>query len=774
VKARSSFFVHQALSQYEGSQADGFVVIDVLSNPGSFDFHDGCLSLEYSLNSFPTKIHSMYVTLNVQELTRADFLQDALPKYLLSAGSFYRSMIVPVAATTEVELLSQLEKNGFARTGIPLSLGGSWVFSGCQEATPEPIEPTCGKKRRRYVPSDLQGAAALVELAHRIDASEEVDDDVREVHDALALLPTYDKAAFVEASSMAPDLVKQESNPSLFLQCENRDPWAAAKRIATYWSKRKSIFGDRAFLPLDLSGRGALSDEDVMVFKSCYLAQLPDSMTGQSVICFNRALAPQEFPVESQWRALFYLAHVCGKNEISVRDGVISLHILTQLPSAPPAEVMGALDLWKSSLPIRLDSCHFLCIKPTSNISSSIRSWLQIIQHNSQISYGGGVYAHIVNSGLDVAAKLGPFGVVSSGIPVSIGGSWSYSNAVVWIQRQSMPTVCPISSNCFLADRELSQAKKVKMLPRIQEESMREHKRVHVADTGASNTTITVLSDDDAFPEGFVETAAVSANGLNQMEQAIACLPDEDKVDLLQARREVPELVEKESPMLRFLRYEKYNSWAAARRYAAYWKNRKLAFGDRCFLPMNQTGEGALTRDDIVSISTGYVAFLKYDDRGRSVLLFDSSRRVNHSRETRLRCSFYIWGILAENSMSQDDGYVSISILSRPTLDRTMKECIALVEESIPARCSETHIVNCPSVSGRSSFMNTMVPLMLQIMGPFLEKNVRVHVADTRAELAEKLAACGLQKASLPKCIGGNWGYEMFSQWQENRLRYEV
>jgi hypothetical protein len=67
-----------------------------------------------------------------------------------------------------------------------------------------------------------------------------------------------------------------------------------------------------------------------------------------------------------------------------------------------------------------------------------------------------------------------------------------------------------------------------------------------------------------------------------------------------------------------------------------------------------------------------------------------------------------------------------------------------------------------------------MVPLMLQIMGPFLEKKVRVHVADSRLELAEKLAACGFDKVSLPKCVGGAWGYEMFSQWQENRIRYEV
>lgn len=226
--------------------------------------------------------------------------------------------------------------------------------------------------------------------------------------------------------------------------------------------------------------------------------------------------------------------------------------------------------------------------------------------------------------------------------------------------------------------------------------------------------------------------------------------------------------------MIRFLRCERYNSWAAARRLAVYWKNRKRVFGSRCFLPMNQTGEGTLTRDDLASLGTGYAAFLKYDSRGRSVLLYDSSRRVNHSPETRLRCSFYMWGILAENEVSQEEGYVSLSVLSRPTLDRTLKDCIEMVEQSIPARNCEAHIVNCPSVTEKSSFLSTMVPLYLQLMGPFLEKKTKVHIAESRAKLCDILVSCGFEKDSLPKCVGGSWGYERFSQWQESRLRYEV
>lgn len=71
---------------------------------------------------------------------------------------------------------------------------------------------------------------------------------------AVACLPPLDIAAFVEASSVAMDRMKAESNLNVFLTLENGDVNAAAKRVASYWKVRKMFFMDRAFLPLNQTG----------------------------------------------------------------------------------------------------------------------------------------------------------------------------------------------------------------------------------------------------------------------------------------------------------------------------------------------------------------------------------------------------------------------------------------------------------------------------------------------------------------------------------------
>jgi hypothetical protein len=85
---------------------------------------------------------------------------------------------------------------------------------------------------------------------------------------------------------------------------------------------------------------------------------------------------------------------------------------------------------------------------------------------------------------------------------------------------------------------------------------------------------------------------------LDHLEQAISSLSISDKAALLEARKRVPYLAEKEAPPMRFLRFEHYNVRAAASRLAAYWRIRKDIFGERSLLPINQTGEGTLSFDD--------------------------------------------------------------------------------------------------------------------------------------------------------------------------------
>lgn len=819
---RAAFYIAQRLSEHRSSQSDGIaVLIPVVNKHSRANGPTAELlePLEAALQAVPLRIQVVYVvavgattpesssqpTLRLSSSSSSSSSSSIPLPSLDGLGPLLRTRAVALSANSRESAVWQLERHGITRSGLPPLLGGTWNAAASLRSQQQqsPHQQTAAPhnassegsinrrnrqqqqeqqqpQQRNYETSDLQGAAALVELFHT-ENSPQADFGKRydtaflldQFHDALALIPDSEKEAYLLAKSTAPKVVRTESDPMHFLRCDRFDPWAAAQRMTRYWAKRKELLGDRAFRPLNLSGKGALTDEDVLVFKSCYVVQLPDSAEGQSVICFNRELSPKGVSIEAKWRAMFYLSHLCSQNPTTVRRGVITLHVMTQLNNTtnPSRSVVtGGLDLMQHALPIRVHTCHFLCIRPRSNVAAYFANWFNTIQHFLRNSFLGRVQVHVCDTGSDVLAKLQPFGILPAGIPESIGGSWSYSNGRSWVkERQAAEeTVDPVPPSTTKSARlrepadwagpgdDEDEADTERVKP----------KRARIA----QDLSLT----DDVFPDGFVESETVTSKGLEQMEQAIADLPDEDKADLLQARREVPELVEKESPMIRFLRCERYNSWAAARRLAVYWKNRKRVFGSRCFLPMNQTGEGTLTRDDLASLGTGYAAFLKYDSRGRSVLLYDSSRRVNHSPETRLRCSFYMWGILAENEVSQEEGYVSLSVLSRPTLDRTLKDCIEMVEQSIPARNCEAHIVNCPSVTEKSSFLSTMVPLYLQLMGPFLEKKTKVHIAESRAKLCDILVSCGFEKDSLPKCVGGSWGYERFSQWQESRLRYEV
>ena len=81
-----------------------------------------------------------------------------------------------------------------------------------------------------------------------------------------------------------------------------------------------------------------------------------------------------------------------------------------------------------------------------------------------------------------------------------------------------------------------------------------------------------------------------------QLKEAIDVMPETDKRDYVEAMKLAPHLVETESDPVRFLRFEKFNAWAAAQRLVAYWKARTEIFGERAFLSMDLSGTGAMDR----------------------------------------------------------------------------------------------------------------------------------------------------------------------------------
>ena len=128
------------------------------------------------------------------------------------------------------------------------------------------------------------------------------------------------------------------------------------------------------------------------------------------------------------------------------------------------------------------------------------------------------------------------------------------------------------------------------------------------------------------------ETPQIVEQGMADLEKSLEVMPDAGKLEYLQAVLRCPELVKTESDPLLFLRAELYNGRAAAIRLTKYWQLRCKVFGDRAFLPLTQTGEDALSTEDVARLRTGALQILpaSTDTLGRCVLYVRRSQ-LNHT-----------------------------------------------------------------------------------------------------------------------------------------------
>jgi hypothetical protein len=126
---------------------------------------------------------------------------------------------------------------------------------------------------------------------HENGARADADRDRSRAHfnEAMASIPRDERAAYMEAMERDPRLVEIESNPDHYLDHAECDPWKAAARMAAYWNARVEFFGDRAFLPLTISGEGAMSQEDVELLQSGFLMVLSNDCQGRPVVSYCQA-----------------------------------------------------------------------------------------------------------------------------------------------------------------------------------------------------------------------------------------------------------------------------------------------------------------------------------------------------------------------------------------------------------------------------------------------------------------------------------------------------
>jgi hypothetical protein len=153
--------------------------------------------------------------------------------------------------------------------------------------------------------------------------------------------------------------------------------------------------------------------------------------------------------------------------------------------------------------------------------------------------------------------------------------------------------------------------------------SKAEEKAEYEAFTEAERKAISddIYGHEDSFLR-VDETLA--AKGVAMFQQALEGIPDEEKLEYLEAKERAPEVLERECKPIAFLRAEDFDPWAAASRLVSYWKVRKHVFGsERAFFPM--TLDGAL-REDIRTYELGHMLLCPPDKYGRPVYFWNRVR----------------------------------------------------------------------------------------------------------------------------------------------------
>jgi len=243
----------------------------------------------------------------------------------------------------------------------------------------------------------------------------------------------------------------------------------------------------------------------------------------------------------------------------------------------------------------------------------------------------------------------------------------------------------------------------------------------------------------------------------NIVEKAIGIVPDSQKTAYLEALKRCPNLVESDSNAMRFLKRENCNPSDAAKRLISYWEDRKKAFGERAFLPLNST---SYTEEAFCALWQGVYQILPNDGKGRKVVYCDDKILSRLSLKSRLQLVFFLDYIAQwqqsnrkidddSNNKVNDDGpgIVLITAVDNISFDCTSKAVTLLIRNSMPTLVSSIHIL-CKNFSENDK-------TALRLVGWLLDEKTVVHACKTTNERAQKLLPFNLDQGRLPKFLGG-------------------
>ena len=271
------------------------------------------------------------------------------------------------------------------------------------------------------------------------------------------------------------------------------------------------------------------------------------------------------------------------------------------------------------------------------------------------------------------------------------------------------------------------------------------------------------------------------------MQEAIAAIPPAQKEAYTYMLETAPTLLERESPLKRFLLVCDYNYWAAAQKLVDFWQERKEIFGEKNFAKPLSLVDGAegtalpLTVREL--LMTGAFATLQHDKYGRGVIYLDDavcidSEAYRLSKENiRLQITFYLLQALSESDLTVVNGVSVIHIFG--SASTTGKK---FVRDGKVARYSQStqhpaKPVACHILCNRQSSL--VEKQLLKFHGvlrdaQFIRSRTRVHFLEKNEEILDTFRQFGFGEGHLPERLGGKMSALKWCQerMQVDRFRY--
>ena len=142
--------------------------------------------------------------------------------------------------------------------------------------------------------------------------------------------------------------------------------------------------------------------------------------------------------------------------------------------------------------------------------------------------------------------ELECIGLDSPGLPEELGGTWTEADRAQWHTQRS--------------ELESTRREEFGDLQMCREDSLEGLDKM-----AAVSASVAATERGSAGVVGGRQSWQTD-NVMVQFQRALEAIPNEEKADYILAREQVPDLVAKETPAIRFLKVEKYNAVAAARR----------------------------------------------------------------------------------------------------------------------------------------------------------------------------------------------------------------